>query len=127
MRLFLTKSFSRWFRASNLDEQSLKIAASEVAGGRVEASLGGGLYKKRIGRKGVSGKRGGYRTIIAFRLESHVFLLFGFAKQNRTSVDEKELKALKESARVWLAMKDAELDAAISRGALRELRLDKDE
>jgi len=123
----MTKTFARWFRTSKLNERALLEAAAEVAGGRVEASLGGGLYKKRIGRKGVSGKRGGYRTIIAFRLESHLFLLFGFRKQDRSNIGEKELRVLTESARVWLAMQDSELDAAASRGVLQELKLDKDE
>jgi hypothetical protein len=45
----------------------------------VDAGLGGGLVKQRIARPG-QGKRGGYRTILAYRQNDRAIFLFGFAK-----------------------------------------------
>jgi hypothetical protein len=42
----------------------LEIAVREMQHGLIDATLGGGLLKKRIARAG-GGKRGGYRTLVA--------------------------------------------------------------
>ena len=50
--------------------------------------------KKRVALR-QRGKSGGARTIIAFKLKSRAFFIYGFAKNKRANISTKELKALK--------------------------------
>jgi hypothetical protein len=94
MRIFKTRLFSRWAKDEGMTDEALREALDEVAAGLVDANLGGHVYKKRIGLNG-RGKRGGVRTLIAFRIEDKAFFLYGFAKNERENISSKELKALR--------------------------------
>ena len=94
--------------------------ALEVAEGNVEASLGGGVYKKRIALPG-KGKSGGARTLVAFKKGEHTFYLHGFNKNERSNISQKELRALKSAANVWFSKLTKELKKAERAGALVEL------
>jgi hypothetical protein len=63
----------------------------------IKADLGGGLIKQRVARTG-AGKRGGYRTVIAYRHGSLALFLLGFAKSTQANIDDDELSALKRLA-----------------------------
>lgn len=97
----------------------------EVGNGLVDADLGGDLYKKRIGLAG-RGKSGGVRTLIAFRIEEKAFFLYGFAKNARSNISEKELKALRLLAAELLSYSDEALEKAIEAGELIEVENDDD-
>ena len=58
-RVFKTRYFSRWMRKTELTERALFNAVAEMAQGLIDADLGGGVVKKRIGLAG-RGKRGGH-------------------------------------------------------------------
>jgi hypothetical protein len=73
MRVFKTKWFARFARREGLTDDKLMAAIHEVQNGLTDGNLGGGLVKKRIGRTG-AGKRGGYRTIVALRLDKSASL-----------------------------------------------------
>ncbi|MFZ5450500.1 MAG: type II toxin-antitoxin system RelE/ParE family toxin [Thermodesulfobacteriota bacterium] len=45
MRVFKNKWFARWMRRENILDSVLLQAAAEVVAGRVEADLGGGIFK----------------------------------------------------------------------------------
>lgn len=64
MAVYKTRWFDRWARREGLTDAGLCAAVQEMAQGLVDADLGGGLVKKRIGRRG-QGKSGGYRTLVA--------------------------------------------------------------
>jgi hypothetical protein len=51
----------------------------------IDASLGGGLVKKRVSRNG-QGKRGGYRTIVAKPKPGTWLFVYGFAKSKQGNV-----------------------------------------
>jgi hypothetical protein len=53
-RIFKTRHFSRWMRKTNLTNDALCNAVSEMEMGLIDADLGGGLVKKarRITRPG---------------------------------------------------------------------------
>jgi hypothetical protein len=53
----------------------LKETITEISAGLYDANLGGHLYKKRIGLKG-KGRRGGVRTIVAFKKEGKAFYVW---------------------------------------------------
>jgi len=75
----------------------LAEAVEEITQGLTGDSLGGNVYKKRIKMPG-RGKRGGARTLIAYKAREKVFFTFGFAKNERENIDTNELKAIKEFA-----------------------------
>ena len=124
MSVFKTKVFARFARKAGVTDDELFEAAREVANGRFDADLGGGVFKQRIAREG-QGKSGGFRTIILFRIGGHSFFAHGFAKSAKANVTAKELKALKALADVLLGLKDEALSGAMEAGELIEVRGDR--
>ena len=75
MRAFKTKAFARWAAGEGLGDEALAVAAAEMERGLIDARLGGQVVKKRVALAG-RGKRGGARTLVAFRAaERAVFCL----------------------------------------------------
>jgi hypothetical protein len=120
MRIFKTKLFNRWAEKEGLTDMALQTAVEELGNGLADADLGGHVYKKRVGLAG-RGKRGGVRTLIAFRLEDRAFFLYGFAKNARANIGDKELKALRLLAGELLGYTDAALRKARKAGELIEV------
>jgi hypothetical protein len=123
MRVFKTKWFARFARQEGLTDYKLIAAIHEVRDGLTDGNLGGGLVKKRIGRAG-AGKRGGYRTIVALRIDKRAFFVYGFAKSAIDNLDDLELKGYQKLAAILLGFSDTELDKAIKAGEIRELDYD---
>ena len=63
-RVFKTRYFNRWMRKTQLDDRALCDAVLEMMQGLIDAELGGGVVKKRVGVAG-RGKQGGARTLLA--------------------------------------------------------------
>jgi hypothetical protein len=93
---------------------------AEIAADLVDANLGGNVYKKRIPMPG-RGKSGGARVLVATRLAERWFFLFGFAKNERDTIDERELTALQMTAGVLLDMDLRSLEKALQSGELTEI------
>ena len=121
-RAFATKHFAKWMRKNGVQNDDLRIAYQEMSKGLVDADLGGDVFKKRIGLSG-SGKRSGARIIIATQFLSHWFFIYGFAKNEKSNVSKDELLYLQEVAKRLLALKDKEIDIAISADELKEILL----
>ena len=83
---------------------------------RIEAAL----FKKRIAMPG-QGKRGGWRSFLAFQMGNKAFFLYLFPKNRQESIDAAELKALKRLSRYYLTLKPAEIKTATQCGELREV------
>lgn len=113
----MTKVFSRWVRKAGLTSDMLLRAAMDVIGGQYDADLGGGVYKQRLARLG-QGKSGGFRAILLFRVGSHVFLVHGFAKNEKANVSERELKALRRLADLYASYSADEIVRAEHAGEL---------
>ncbi|MCR4379057.1 MAG: type II toxin-antitoxin system RelE/ParE family toxin [Rhodospirillales bacterium] len=126
MDAYKTKVFARWADKENLGDAALCQALQETNDGLVDANLGGGLIKKRIAAPG-RGKSGSYRTLIAFCSGERAVFLYGFGKNERDNIDEKEKKALKLLAGQFLDYKNAELNAAIQKGVLTKVTCDDKE
>jgi hypothetical protein len=119
-RSFKVKTFERWMRKVGLTDAMLRVAVEEMSRGLIDASLGGHLVKKRVARTGF-GKRGGYRTIVAKKVDQHWFFLFGFEKSERSNIDQVELRVLQEIGETLLAFTEAELNDALQSGELLEI------
>jgi len=96
---------------------------AEMERGLIDASLGGGLFKKRIGRSG-AGKREGYRVMVARRADGPWFFIEGFAKNERENVEIDSLKLIRRHAKALTAMSVRERDDAVEQGTLNEVTCD---
>jgi hypothetical protein len=76
VRIFKTKWFSRFASREGIDDTKLAEAVRNMESGLVDADYGGGMIKQRIARDG-EGKSGGYRSIIAFKSETHSVVRLG--------------------------------------------------
>lgn len=126
MSVYLTKEFARFARKASLADEKLLRAAAEVAAGRYDADLGGGVFKQRVAREG-GGKSGGFRTIILFRVGGHSFFAHGFAKSDKANVSAKELRALKALADLLLRLSDRQIGLSKEAGELIEVAGDDGE
>jgi hypothetical protein len=123
VRVFVLKGCVRAVRKTDLNDADMMRSVAEITAGLVDAELGGGLVKKRIARAG-SGKRDGFRTIIAFRSERRAFFLHCFAKNEQGNISGQELIALKKLAKQVMSYSDNQLDEALKHGALVEIEDD---
>lgn len=73
MRVFVTTVFARFARKERLDDERLCEAIRRAEQGMMDADLGGNLIKQRVARA-AQGKRGAYRTVIAYRTAQRVSL-----------------------------------------------------
>ena len=79
-RVLKTRYFSKWMKKTELTDQSLCGAVTEMTLGLFDANLGGHIFKKRVGIAN-KGKRSGARTLIASNLGSKWFFVYGFQKK----------------------------------------------
>ena len=123
MRVYKVKPFARFQRRERISDQALCQAVAEAERGLVEADLGGGLVKQRLARPG-AGKRGGYRTVIAYRRGDRSFFLLGFAKSDRENIDDGELAALKVQGKAILGLDAKQIEELIADDKLTEVHCD---
>ena len=107
-------------RKTDLTQEALCLAISEMENGLIDAELGGGLVKKRVALPG-RGKSGGARTLLATNKGSLWFFVFGFEKNERANVSPGELEALKALAADLLKLSSAELASLVDSEALQEI------
>ncbi len=95
MRVFKNKWFNHWARRERVSDFALFQAAEEIAAGKVEANLGGCLFKKRMPRAG-AGKRGGYRVLVGYKRPNadRIIFLYAFAKSEKGTISDREEVAL---------------------------------
>lgn len=126
MKLYKNPQFNRWAKKAGLDDADLCKAAQEMSEGLYEADLGSGLFKKRIARTG-QGKRGGFRTLIAFNRRDRWVFLYGFAKNDRSNISDDEKEALKELADYTLSLTPQALQTLVLENKLVEVDCGKEE
>ncbi len=119
-RIFKTRYFHRWMRKTELADAQLCQAVAEMSAGLIDADLGGGLVKKRVGLPG-RGKRGGVRVLVATNRDDRWFFVFGFAKNQRANIDDGELEALQDLAGDLMGMTLPQLELSVADGTLLEI------
>ncbi len=120
MRIFKYIDFHDWAEDESVSDESLMRAIIEIEQGLFEANLGGNLYKKRIARKG-QGKSGGYRTLIALKHNDRAIFIYGFAKNDRENITDKERKIFQHLAQLYLNVSNNELKILLNIGELIEV------
>lgn len=119
MKIYKTKWFHRWAAKEDLTDAVLCSVISELERGLADA-LGGYIYKKRVALLG-RGKRGGARTLIAFRRGASAFFIYGYPKNERANIRDDELRALRLLAGQLLSYSAQELARAVTSGELIEV------
>ena len=122
MRIFVTRAFRRLDVAGKLSYADLTAVVSEMKDGLQGVNLGGRVYKKRVALTG-RGKSSGARTLVAFEKNERAIFLYGFSKNQRDNISDKEKKALKLLARDLLGYGDRRLNMALRHGALIEVKV----
>lgn len=120
MRIFKTKWMARFARKAGIDDAVFVEAIERAEKGLIDADLGGGLIKQRVGRPG-QGKSGGYRTIIAIRFGDRAFVLFAFAKNELDNISQDNLRSLRDVADKWFATSPLDIEQAIEAGEIKEI------
>ena len=123
-RSLKTRLFSRWLKKADITEKLLFDAVDEMKRGLIDADLGGGVYKKRIAQPG-RGKSGSARTLLASNRQERWVFMFGFEKNERANVSEKELEALKMLAADLLGLTDEQVGQALEDGVVLEVNHEK--
>ena len=120
MTIYKLKTFARFARNEDISDKSLAEAVERAERGLVDASLGGGLIKQRVARKG-RGRSGGYRVMVAFRAGDFALFLFGFAKSAQDNLDDRQVKLLRAFAASWLSADATTIKRAVEQGELVEM------
>ena len=123
IRIYKTKVFDRWLKKSEITDLDLIQAVKEMNMGLVDADLGEHLFKKRIALLG-HGKRSGVRTLVASKIDDQWFFLYGFAKNERDTISDRERRVLQVIAGSWLEQDQKMLQRAIEDGELKEVTTD---
>ena len=124
MRIFKTRSFTRFARSERITDGSLSEAVRRAGRGLVDADLGGGVIKQGAARPG-GGRSGGYRVLIAYRAGHRAVFLYGFAKREPDNIEPDELMTLREIAGKWLAADTKRIVQALNEGILHEVTYDE--
>ena len=120
MRVFKTKAFARFARKEDLGDKALAGAIAQIERGLVDASMGGGLIKQRLARTG-EGKRGGFRTLIAYHAGERAVFLYGFAKSDQANISPEDKRDLKDYGAMLLALTDEAIDLMLKNSELQEI------
>lgn len=121
MRVFKTRWLGRFAKRQRITDASLLEAIERAERGIIDADLGGGLIKQRVGWTG-QGRSGGFRMVITCRTEDLAVFLYGFAKNERENIDPYELEDLRLIAADLLAANEAGFKQIVAQGDLTEIK-----
>jgi hypothetical protein len=119
-RLFLDLEFDRWAAKNEVTRGMLCATAREIEAGLIDARLGGHLVKKRLAAPG-RGKRGGYRTILAYRQGDRLVFLYGFEKKDKENISKPERDALLKLGDHYMKYDGPMLTKLVNQGLLSEV------
>jgi hypothetical protein len=120
MRIYKTKNFAKWAKKEGLRDKALCEAVTEMERGLVDANLGDCVYKKRVALSG-QGKRGGARTLLAYKAGNKAFFIFGFAKSELDNITDEQLRRLKTLARLLMEYTEQALQKALDEREIKEV------
>ena len=123
MRVFKNKWFNHWARREDIPDVVLCHAAVEIAAGKVEADLGGCLFKKRLPRAG-AGKRGGYRVLVGYKRPNaeRIIFLYAFAKSDKANISDREKAALSLVAESFVSASDQQVRELLAINSIWEVQ-----
>lgn len=120
MGIYKNKFFHQWSKTEGLKNDTLRKTIDEMNKGLYEANLGSGLYKKRVAMPG-KGKRGSYRTLIAFMDNEKAFFIYGFSKNKKSEITNDEKETYRKLAKNLLSMGESEIKNLLATNRLFEV------
>jgi len=121
MKIFKHCRFQQWLKSERLTDEALKKAIAEIEKDLHDGNLGSGLYKKRVAMPG-KGKRGSYRILLALKHEERAFFVYGFSKNAKENINEKEKAVYKDLAKKLLNLDEKTLENMVKMGSLIEVK-----
>lgn len=119
--IYKTRHFKRWADKALLSDDLLRRAVDEMVNGLIDADLGGGVFKKRIALPG-RGKSGSARTLLATNHNDRWIFIYGFEKNERANISNKERDALRMLAKDLLSLTREQIETSVKEGALLEVQ-----
>lgn len=77
MRIFINSWFQKFLAKHRINARELGTAIKLMESGRVDADLGGGVFKQRLAQSG-QGKSASVRSIVCYRKSERAFLYLPF-------------------------------------------------
>ena len=108
VRVFKTSWFTKAAKKARISDAALCKAMVQVMAGKAD-DLGGGVFKKRLAANQL-------RSIILARGRDLWVYQFLFAKQDRSNIDNDELKAFKLLAKTYGKMATEQVNAQVADG-----------
>jgi hypothetical protein len=112
-RVFKTAWFSKAARKARIADAELCFAIRQVMLGQAD-DLGGGVYKKRLGRNL-------YRSIVVARGGRYWVFEFLFAKKDRANIEDTDLAKLRKLAKAYEMLTEQEVDKLIDECSWMEI------
>lgn len=123
MQIYKTKVFQRFQRKESIKDAALCAAVERAELGLIDADLGRGLIKQRVAREG-GGRRGGYRTIVAYRVGTRAVFIFGFAKSGHENIQAADERDFGDTGAMLLGLTAKGIEALIEGGELWKVECD---
>jgi len=119
-RAFKTVWFAKAAKKARIDDDELWKAIEQARMGQAD-DLGGGVFKKRL-----AGNR--YRSILLAKGGAFWVYSYLFAKKDRDNIDDGELRAFRDLAKIYAGMTGSQVEAQIDDGHWIEIKQpDKDQ
>jgi hypothetical protein len=119
-RAFKTAWFAKASKKARISDDELWKAIEQASLGQAD-DLGGGVFKKRL-----AGNR--YRSILLAKGAAFWVYSYLFAKKDRANIDDRELKAFRDLAKIYVGMTEGQVEAQIADGHWIEIeKPDKDQ
>ena len=107
-RAFKTAWFAKAANKAKIGEGALCKAIQQALLGQID-DLGGGVYKKRL-------ENNNYRSIILAKGGDFWIYSYLFAKKDRGNINDAELSAFRDLAKIYATMDGKQVDAQITDG-----------
>ncbi len=112
-RVFKTLWFARASRKARISDEELCAAVRQAMLGQAD-DLGGGVFKKRLGKNL-------YRSLILAKGGQHWVYAYLFAKKDRANIDDDELRSFRALAVLYARKTEADLAKEIQCNELVEI------
>lgn len=112
-RTFKTANFTKAAKKARLSDSALCEAVEQVRKGQA-VDLGGGVFKKRLGHNA-------YRSLILAKCGRHWIFEYLFAKNVRDNISASELDDLRQLAKTYADLTDAQVNELLAEGFFTEI------
>lgn len=121
MRVFKSAWFQRFAHKQGITDKALLEAIKQAEQGLIDSDLGSNVIKQRVPRQG-EGKSSGFRTIILYRPPNYAFFVYGFAKNDRSNINEGEQAEFRKMAHHLLGLSHDHLAELVDRRQFLEIQ-----